>query len=325
MRRLLIIILVLLAAAVVLPIIGDAVFGWGPDESVLPPEGRAVDIGEGRTLNVYEVGSGKPIILVHGWASCANDWAELPQRLAALDHRVIYYDRAGYGYSTRLPASYGRYSHSSNARDLIALMNALELPKASLVGWSFGGAVVQRVALDVPQRVDRLTLLSSVGPGSDEGEPLGLVDRILTSPLAAPILSWVSMVPPLSYKMTHDSLSQAFSDPRSIPTGWTIYTEAMLGLPGTFKTIAGESSSPRSELPIGQIQTPTLVIHGSEDRLTPYPVGEALDAALPNSALESVVGGSHMLPVTHPDQLAARIHELVGTEYVEGGLPGSEP
>ena len=322
MRRTLTAAFFLLLLAIVLPFAGDALFDWGPDDSVLPAHGRLVEIGEGRQLNVYELGEGKPIVLVHGWASCAADWAKLPEKLAALGHRVIVYDRAGYGYSTRIDASYGSHSYESSGRDLLALLDALRIDRATLVGWSFGGGVVQWLASEAPERVESLVLIASVGPGGEEGEGMGLLDWILASPLGSAVLSWVSKVPALSYELTHDGVAQAFSGERYIPTGWTIRTQAMLALPGTFRSVVGEASQVSRSKPNPQsIGAATWVIHGSEDRLVPYSVGEELNRLIAHSALESVVDGSHMLPVTHSDLLAKGIHRLVGSEYSAGALP----
>ncbi|MBW2229164.1 MAG: alpha/beta hydrolase [Deltaproteobacteria bacterium] len=318
-------ILLVLLAVVVLggPFLADALFEWGRVASVLPPEGRRVPIGEGRHLNVYERGTGTPIVLVHGWGSSAADWAELPERLAAMGHRVIVYDRAGYGFSTRLEASNGNFTYASNARDLIALLDALQIEQATLVGWSFGGGVVQIVAVEAPERVTALALVASTGPGqADSGETSSLLDRILVSPLGSSVLSWAAKVPPLSWRWTHQGLTAAFSGSQNVPTGWTIRTQAMLGLPRTSRTLSAETArSDPNTLEPGRIRARTLVFQGSDDALVAYTVGENLDRALPHSAFVGVVGGSHMLPVTHPDALAKGIDRLAGSEYAAGQLP----
>jgi pimeloyl-ACP methyl ester carboxylesterase len=316
--------LVLLACIVIGgPFLGDALLGWGPDTSILPPEGRRVEIGEGRHLNVYEWGEGTAIVLVHGWGSCAADWAELPEMLASLGHRVVAYDRPGYGYSTRLLASDGNYTYASNARDLRALLDALQIEQATVVGWSFGGGVAQTLAVDSPDRISALALVASTGPGMrDSDETSDLLGAIIVSPVGSAILTWGSKIPPLSWQWTSESVAAAFAGAENVPTGWTIRTQSTLALPGTFRTLTAESrqSDPNGLMP-GRIAAPTLVFQGSDDTLVPYSIGESLDAALPQSAFVGIVGGSHMLPVTHADVLATKIHELAGSAYVAGRLP----
>ena len=74
-----------------------------------------------------------------------------------------------------------------------------------------------------------------------------------------------------------------------------------------------------------RIATRALIVQGSDDLLVPYAVAEGLDRRLPRSALVGVVGGSHMLPVTHPELIATHLHELAGSAYAAGRLPGEGP
>jgi pimeloyl-ACP methyl ester carboxylesterase len=327
MRKWLVISGLVLAVVYSLPYIGSRFLGWGPDQRVLPARGELIDIGDGRELNVHDEGEGRPIVLIHGWASNSADWDDVPALLAKRGHRVISYDRAGYGYSTRFRSSEGNFSTESNARDLLALLDTLGIADATLVGWSFGGGVAQQVAVEHPNRVTHVVLIGSSGPRTnmDEGSLSGPLESLLGSPLAVPILDWISKVPPISYKLTHDNIALAFSGERNIPTGWTIYTQAMLALPDTSAAVAGEAQSEYSDPDLSQIRVPTLVIHGTDDNLAPYTTGEALHRLIPNSALEAIIGGSHMLPVTHAEDITTNIDKLVGTQYRQGTLPSDDP
>jgi non-heme chloroperoxidase len=307
MRRLAVSLVVLLLAVAIVPPLVARIFDLGPDPSVRPPRGKAVQIGNWLSLNVIDVGSGPPVVLVHGLPSCASDWAAVPEKLAAKGHRVIAYDRVGYGYSSRAPATPERYTYESNARDLAALLDALQIQRAALVGWSYGGAVVQTLARMSPERVSHVVLVAAVGPAQPElGEdPLGLV---LTSPFGGAILKWVASVPPLSRRMTHDNLVKAFARADAIPPGWTEYTRAMLALPGTLDAFAWEAQRGRSaSLQPEKLQAPTLILQGTADNLVPPAVAEDLHRRIARSEIVRIPGGSHMLPVTHADLLADRI------------------
>jgi pimeloyl-ACP methyl ester carboxylesterase len=326
MRKWAIILPLLLVLLYVAPFVARSQLGeWGPGDEVRAAKGELVELADGRRLNVHDRGEGRPIILIHGWASNAADWDGLPELLEARGHRVIWYDRPGYGYSTRERSREGNFSLASNARDLIQLMDALGIDRAALVGWSFGGGVAQRVAIDHPERVSHVALIASIGPPTahpDAEERGGFISSILRSPLAVPFLEWVANVPPIAFEVTEQSVARAFSGERNAPTGWTIYTQAMLSLPDTADAMAGELQRSEANPDPSQISQPTLIVHGSDDALTPFSIGEALHHAIPNSALEAVVGGSHMLPVTHTRRVADMIDTLVGTEYREGQLPG---
>jgi len=324
MRKSLIILIAVLSLLYMGPFIAAERLDWGPGDEVRAKPGKTVEIAEGRFLSVHEKGEGPPVVLVHGWGSNAGDWDRVPDLLAERGHRVIWYDRAGYGYSTRDRSSEGNFSLQSNARDLLQLMDALGLERAAIVGWSFGGGVAQRFAIDHPSRVTHVALIGSVGPelGGLAAEPETAVASILHSPIAAPFLEWVSNVPVIAFKLTEQSVANAFSGAQNVPTGWIIYTQAMLALPDTSDAMAGEIQRGEVNPDPAAITQPVLILHGSDDALVPFQVAEALHRQAPHSALEAVVGGSHMLPVTHPDWVAAHVDVLVGSNYRDGQLPG---
>jgi pimeloyl-ACP methyl ester carboxylesterase len=179
-----------------------------------------------------------------------------------------------------------------------------------LVGWSYGGAVVQTFAAEAPQRVERLVLVAAVGPAQPE-EGNDALGHILNSSAGTAILQWVASVPPLSRRMTHDTLVQAFARADAIPPGWVEYTRAMLALPGTLQSFVWEAQRGHaSELHPESLNVPAIVIQGTDDYLVPRFVGEDLHRRLPQSKLVLVPHGSHMLPVTHADLLAQEIHTL---------------
>ena len=311
MRRIGLGLLIVILGVALLPPLGAWIFQWGPNPDALPLRGSSVRIGKDLKLNVLDFGSGSPVVLVHGLPSSATDWAATPQTLAAKGHRVIAYDRAGFGYSSRPAPTADRYTYESNAQDLAALLDTLGIQRAALVGWSYGGAVVQTFARQAPERVSHLVLVAAVGPAQPDGtsDPLGL---ILHSGLGTPILQWVSAIPPLALRMTHDNLVAAFGREAAIPQGWTEYTMAMLALPGTLRSfVLEEQRGNAAALQPEALRMPALVLQGTDDRLVPAFVGEDLHRRLPGSQLVMVPDGSHMLPVTHTELVAEQIHTFL--------------
>lgn len=316
MRRFLGTILLLVAAVALLPPLAARLFHWGPDASLLPPHARTVSLADGRSIHYVPVGdpAGVPVVLIHGLPSNAADWADLPHVLAEKGpYRVIAYDRIGYGYSSRAEAKSGGFTYGSNATELRELLDALEIQQAVLVGWSYGGGVAMTFAQRFPERVSHLVLIGSVSPHVAQDQRQSLVDRIVGSRAGVAILDWVASVPPLSRALTRSALIDAFARPEAIPDGWVDYTRAVLALPGTIEAFVAESQrADESGLHPEQIQTPALVIHGADDYLVPYPVGEELHRQLSGSKFVAVLSGSHMLPVTHADLLADAIDDFVG-------------
>ncbi len=331
MTRILIGAVVLALVVVVLPPIAADLGGYRANPALVRQDGRIVEIGDGRFLHVVELGgdrAGTPVVLIHGLPGTTTDWTTTPEELAALGHPVFVYDRVGYGFSSREEDPESRHTYASSADDLAALLDVLSLERPILVGWSYGGGVVQQFAVRAPERASGIVLIGSVGPASlpsgheesgptrdDEG--LGLIDQMLASPIGAGIFDWVGSIPPLADRIAGDALAAAFAEPSAIPPGFVESTRAALELPGTFTAFATEArKNDLSTLHPEAIALPALVIHGTEDRLVPYDVGLDLEAKLPQARLETVFDGSHMLPATHPELVARAIHNLAIGGYI---------
>lgn len=293
--------------------------GMGPDPSLAPPRGRVQSLPNGRAIHFRDLGSDdlrEPVVLVHGCPSAASDWHEVPELLAQRGRRVIVYDRIGYGYSSRSDASdVNAYTLTSSANDLLALLDALGIERAALVGWSYGGGVSLELALAHPERVTRIALVGSIGPATPERDAnaLGLAGALLESSAAEPVLRYAARVPPLGRAIARSGLEAAFSRAGAIPRGWDDYTISMLARPGTLAAYRAEAerSAPQT-LAIERITAPVLVLHGNDDRLVPYSVAEDLAARIPGARLVPIFEGSHMLPVTHAEQLADEVDRFLG-------------
>lgn len=309
MRRLVALLLIVGLVSLGLPP-AARVLGLAPDTATLPPPARAVAIGGGRTLDVTELGSGPPVVLVHGLPSNSADWGELPARLAARGHRVVVYDRIGYGHSSRADAADpSAYTYASSTRDLRGLLDALAIERAALVGWSYGGGVVQQLAAEAPERVTALVPLASVGPllatTPDEAEP---IERLARSPIGPALLRWVTAFGALGEAAAAEPVAEAFSGAEHVPPGWIARTAAQLAMPGTIDAwILEQRRADLSGIDPAAVAAPALVVHGTDDRLVPLAIAEDLARRLPRAELVAIEGGSHMLPATHADALAERI------------------
>src|ERR1700685_1599551 len=115
------------------------------------------------TVNGYKMhylvgGTGRPLVLVHGLGSRALDWANLIPRLIAGGHRVYAVDLLGYGRSAQ-PRDAG-YSIAEQTVMVEGFLDSQHLQQVDLVGWSMGGWIAMRVALQQPERIRRLVLLA---------------------------------------------------------------------------------------------------------------------------------------------------------------------
>lgn len=126
--------------------------------SKLHAQGKTIDL-DGKQTHYLERGEGEPLILLHGFFYDSFMWASNIDALAKHFH-VYALDLWGFGYSTRQPLD---YSYALYAAQVLAFMNKLGISKASLMGQSMGGGVAIKLAVDHPERVDKLILVDAAG------------------------------------------------------------------------------------------------------------------------------------------------------------------
>ncbi len=109
---------------------------------------------DGVRIHYLDIGAGPPVVLIHGFASSYAAFRGVANALSK-EHRVIALDLKGFGYSDRPP---GDYSPAAQAKLVFALMDALGVDRASIVAHSWGSSIALRMALDHPDRVDKIAL-----------------------------------------------------------------------------------------------------------------------------------------------------------------------
>jgi non-heme chloroperoxidase len=266
----------------------------------LPPAGRQVELSPGLAVNVIEMGTGAPVLLVHGHPGCAYDWLPAMRELASRGHRAIAYDRVGYGRSSgRAGSGAAAVAIETNVAELLQLLQALELRAVTLVGWSYGGGMSILAAKRDPSRIARIALIASVGPG---------VQR--RTQLPRPLLAWVSRVPVLVPPLLAATSGVAFH-PSPVPGWFLTQLEANFASPHTLRSNSEEGQDlPDADLDPAPLVLPILIVHGREDQVVPLAIAEALHARAASSQLLSIPEGGHMLPVTHAELLAEALYDF---------------
>jgi len=140
--------------------------GSDVDELTLESTSRFVDTSAGR-IHYHDAGSGPVLLCIHGGAPGAFGWGNFGYNLAdwSTSFRVLIVDLPGYGQSDKPEISGGRYTFY--ARAFIEMLTALKIEKAHILGMATGGAAAIKMAVDSPERVDNLILVSSAG-----GQPM---------------------------------------------------------------------------------------------------------------------------------------------------------
>ncbi|QIN81308.1 alpha/beta fold hydrolase [Rubrobacter tropicus] len=246
----------------------------------------------GATL-YYEIsGSGEPLVLVHAGIADGRMWG--PQMDAFSSHyRTIRHDMRGFGRSRMVE---GPYSHHA---DLCALLDALNVGRASFVGCSQGGGAVIDFALENPERVEALVLVGPAVSGFefDEGPPEEWDELV-----AADEAGDLQRVSELEVRMWVDG-------PRRGPD---VVDPAVRDLVREMNEIAlkNEALEIGEELPLkppaatrlSQIQAPTLVLIGDEDRPRPLAAADLLTKNLPNARKAVLPGTAHLPNMETPDE-----------------------
>lgn len=264
-----------------------------------------VSVGEensGKTDLYYEDhGAGKPVILIHGWPLSGASWEKQVSALLAAGHRVITYDRRGFGHSSR-PSS--GYNYDVLAEDLSKLLTKLDLHNVTLVGFSMGGGEVARyLGTYGSERVSRAVFISSIAPfllktaDNPEGVDQLVFDGIKKE-IAADRLAFLSQFLENFYNV--DVLGGTLISPQVVQSSWNIASGA--SPIGTLNCVQAWLTDFRKDL--RSINIPVLVIHGDADRILPLAAtGKRTPEFVKGSKLIVIQGGPHGVTWTHAEQV----------------------
>lgn len=234
-------------------------------EASHPPLGEFVNI-EGKRVHFVRMGKGPAIILIHGAGGNLRDFTfELAGKMAA-DHQVIAFDRPGHGYTDTVH-KHGE-SPTEQAHLLHRAVRHIGVERAVVCGYSFGGAVALSWALDYPEFVEGLLLISAVShpwPGG-VGVLFSSAAHLLTAPLVVPAISALS-----PEKLVARTLRSVFR-PKNPPSGYLDYIGAGLSL-RAHSVLANARQVARLKPHLAamapryaSIDMPVEILHGLEDR-----------------------------------------------------------
>ncbi len=261
-------------------------------------------------------GTGRPVVLIHGWPLSGRSWEKQTSALLEAGHRVITYDRRGFGESSKPPSG---YDYDTLAEDLNKLLTQLDLRDVTLAGFSMGGGEVARyLGKYGSKRVRQAVFIAAIPPfllktadnpsGVDGSVFEGIKKGIAADRPAflAAFLSNFYNVDVLGGKLVSDQLVQ-FS--------WSIAVGA--SPKGTLDCVSAWLTDFRKDL--GRIDVPTLVIHGDADRIVPLAASGKLTAeTVKGGRLAVIEGGPHGLTWTHAEKVNRELLAFIGAEKLAG-------
>jgi non-heme chloroperoxidase len=265
----------------------------------------------GADIEIYyeDHGSGQPVVLIHGYPLNGHSWERQERALLAAGYRVITYDRRGFGQSEK-PAS--GFDYDTFAADLYALLEQLDLTGVVLGGFSMGtGEVTRYLARHGSARVAKAVLIGAIPPFvlKTADNPEGVDGQVFEGIKAAIVKDRYAY---FSDFFANFYNTDTFAPDRISSRAWDAsFQAAVTASPfATYACVDTWLTDFRDDLP--KIDVPTLVIHGTADRILPYEAtAKRLPGLVKDLRLVPVEGGPHNIGWTHPDEVNTALLEFL--------------
>jgi non-heme chloroperoxidase len=276
-----------------------------------------ITVGKENSTNIdlyYEdVGSGQPVVLVHGYPLDGHSWEKQTKALLDAGYRVITYDRRGNGQSSKPAVG---HDYDTYAADLNELLEQLEIEDIVLGGFSMGtGEVTRYLGTHGSDRVQKAVLFGAISPFllKTDDNPEGVDGSVFEESKEAALkdrYAWFKQFLDNFYNV------DKFAPERISEQAWqgSFNVACMMSAYATYVQIDAWLEDFRDD--VAKIDVPTLVVHGTEDRILPFDsTAKRLPDLVDDIKLVPVEGGPHNFGWTHPE-----IANPVLLAFLEGGL-----
>ena len=254
-------------------------------------------------------GSGRPVVLIHGYPLSGRAWDRQVPMLLESGHRVVTYDRRGFGKSSQ-PTS--GYDYDTFAGDLRTLMDTLDLRDATLVGHSMGtGEVTRYLGRFGSGRVAGAVLVAPIPPfllqadDNPDGVPASVFDGFIQA-ARQDTPAWMKGF--LDGFYNFDKLRGSLVSDQAYQASWNLASAASAS--AAVACISTWETDFRADL--AKIDVPTLVIQGDDDQVLPISkTGQRLPGMVKDLELVVIDGGPHAIPWTHADQVNSSLAKFL--------------
>lgn len=267
-------------------------------------------------IHYEDLGSGQPIVFIHGWPLCGDMWEYQVTELVKEGFRCITYDRRGFGKSSHPLTG---YDYDTLTSDLYALITELNLQNVVLVGFSMGGGEVARYFGKYGgERISKAVLISAVTPYMTKtaDNPDGADKAIFDEMLMAMKKDRINFLDDFGKQFFGVTL---LNHPVSTPMLEHYRTLAALASPIATQQCAQSFANTDFRQDIKAINVPVLIIHGDDDKTVPIEIsGKRTAALLPEAQYLVYAGEPHGLFYTNKDILNRDLMSFI----ITGSAPG---
>jgi pimeloyl-ACP methyl ester carboxylesterase len=277
-------------------------------EFIYHPEYSWFTTVDGVRVHYQEAGDEQapPVILIHGFISSNLVWSPILLSLARKGFRVIAPDLPGYGYSDK-PAD-ARYTIAEQARAIIGLMDELQIKKAMVVGASYGGAIAATMAIDYPERVEKLILVGAV---SNDDAKKNFLLRVSCLPLIGDIATPLFLGSRWILRKRMQNMYRRMQKP--INERMIAARHHLLATANTHRAMirtARAWSANRIQREASLIRQPTMLVWGDADDHIPLTNAFRLRDMIPNAKLIVFRNCGHIPPAEHPEKFVEAVAEF---------------
>lgn len=257
-----------------------------------------------------DVGQGKPVILIHGWPLDNQMWEFQIPALVQAGHRVVAYDRRGFGKSSK---PWDGYDYDTLSEDLKILIEQLDLHEVTLVGFSMGGGeVVRYISRYGSDRISRIVLLGAVTPSLKNtfANPHGVDQKVFDEMLSGIEKDRFAFMTEFGKQFFGVSLMN-----KPVSTEMLDYyaSIAYASSPHAMLECAKAFSQTMFETDVAAVNVPTLIIHGESDKTVPIEAtGERTAALIPGSRFIRYADAPHGFFYTEREKLNKDLLEFLG-------------
>ena len=264
------------------------------------------------TLHYTDQGTGQPVLLIHGYPLDGDSWEKQTSALLAAGYRVLTYDRRGFGGSSHAA---GGYDYDTFAADLDAVLTRLDLKDVILVGFSMGtGELARYVANYGSERVAKLAFLASLEPfllqtdDNPEGVPQDVFDGIATA-ARTDRYAWFTQFYANFYNLD-ETLGSRISE-EVVRANWNTATRS--APVAAYAVVSAWLEDFRRDVEAVRNEgKPTLILHGTGDRILPIDAtGRRFAKLVPDARYVEIDGAPHGLLWTHAEEVNTALLEFL--------------